>query len=404
MKLPVERRIIMLTTGELERLIGDLESDRVERTVSTNDTDKFSQAVCAFANDLPGHRQPGYLLVGVTDKGQVAGIDVSDRLLQNLAGLRSDGNIQPLPAISVSRHSLSGGDVAAVEVKPSDLPPVRYKGRVWIRVGPRKATASEQEERILSERRTARVLTEDATPLQEARLSDLSLSLFAAYRQAAIDPEAIEANNRSIEEQLVSLRFFDLDRNCPTVAGILGFGKNPRYFLPGAYVQYLKLPGASLTDAPEDEAEISGDLLSVLRELDIRTKVNIQKTVVPISALREKTVATYPEVAVRELMVNAVLHRDYLSNTPSRFYWFSDRIEIQNPGGLFGEVTIERLTRRTSYRNPVIAEVLKTMGYVNRYGRGIQRAQDALGVNGNPPAEFDADERAFVAVIRGRKA
>jgi ATP-dependent DNA helicase RecG len=392
----------MLGTEELERLMSDLESDRVERTVSTSDTDKFSQVVCAFANDIPNHRQPGYLLVGVTEQGEVAGIEISDRLLQNLAGLRSDGNIQPLPAIAVTKYSLPAGDVAVVAVQPSDLPPVRYKGRVWLRVGPRKAIASEQEERILSERRTARVLTADATPLQEAKISDLSLALFAAYRQTAIDPEIIENNNRSIEEQLASLRFFDLDRNCPTVAGILMFGKNPRYFLPGAYVQYLKLTGTSLTDAPEDEAEISGDMLGILRELDTRTKVNIHSTLAAVSVFREKTISNYPEDAVRELMLNAILHRDYLSNTPVKFYWFSDRIEMHNPGGLFGEVTIDQLTRRTSYRNPVIAEVLKTLGYVNRYGRGIQRAQDALAANGNPLAEFEADQRAFLAVIRGR--
>jgi ATP-dependent DNA helicase RecG len=393
----------MLTTEELERMMSDLESDRVERTVSTDNTDKFSQAVCAFANDLPNHRQPGYLFVGVSDHGQAAGIEVSDRLLQNLAGLRSDGNILPLPAIAVTKHPLSGGDVAVVEVQPSDLPPVRYKGRVWVRVGPRRATASEQEERILSERRAARVLTADATPLQEAKISDLSLALFAAYRQAAIAPEVIESNNRTIEEQLASLRFFDLDRNCPTVAGILMFGKNPRYFLPGAYVQYLKLKGTSLTDLPEDQAEIFGDMLSVLRELDLRTKVNIHTTLVPVSALREKTISNYPEAAVRELILNAVLHRDYLSNTPARFYWFSDRIEIQNPGGLFGEVTIKSLTGRTSYRNPVIAEAMKTLGYINRYGRGIQRAYDSLSANGNPPPVFDADERVFRAEIRGRE-
>jgi len=180
------------------------------------------------------------------------------------------------------------------------------------------------------------------------------------------------------------------------------FGKNPRYFLPGAYVQYLKLPGNSLTDAPDDEAEVSGDLLSVLRELDTRIRVNIQTTLVPVSALQERSVSTYPKDAVRELLLNAILHRDYLSNTPVRFYWYSDRLEIVNPGGLFGEVTLDRLTRRTSYRNPVIADVLKTSGYVNRYGRGIQRAQDALAANGSGPAIFDADAMSFQVTIPKR--
>jgi ATP-dependent DNA helicase RecG len=138
----------MLSQEQLQTMLSELESDRVERTVSVNNTDKFGQAICAFANDFPNHRQPGYLIVGASDDGRPSGLSVTDDLLQNLAALRSDGNIQPLPAITVSRHSLPGGDLAVVEVLPSDLPPVRYKGKVWIRVGPRRATASEQEERI----------------------------------------------------------------------------------------------------------------------------------------------------------------------------------------------------------------------------------------------------------------
>ena len=394
----------MLTTDELERLIGDMESDRVERTVSVDNTDKFSQAVCAFANDLPNHRQPGYLLVGVTDKGEVAGTEVSDRLLQNLAGLRSDGNIQPLPVLHVNKYSVSGADIAVVEVQPSDLPPVRYKGQVWIRVGPRKAAASEQEERILTEKRTAGARSGDAFPIADATLGDLSLPLFAAYRQTVVDPELIANNHRTMEDQLASLRFYDPRKNCPTVAGILLFGSNPCYFLPGAYVQYLRLSGTTLTDLPEDAAQISGDLLSVMSILNTRIKTNIQATLKQVTVLQEKTVFNYPAVAVRELMMNAIMHRDYSSNTPVRFYWFADRIEIQSPGGLYGEVTKETLTERNSYRNPIIAEAMHSLGYVNRYGYGIQRAQAALKENGNSPAEFDTRDHIFLAVIRRRTA
>lgn len=139
----------MLTEEQLRALMADLESDRVERTVSTNKTDKFARAVCAFANDFPNHRQPGYLLIGVRDDGTAAGLRVTDELLRNLGGLRGDGRILPLPALTVSKVTLAdgSGDVAVVEVLPSDLPPVRYDGRVHIRVGPRRDIASEQEER-----------------------------------------------------------------------------------------------------------------------------------------------------------------------------------------------------------------------------------------------------------------
>jgi|GEM_PF-225091 len=390
----------MTSREEIEVLLSDIESDRIERTRSVDDTAKFSQAVCAFANDLPNHRQSGYLVIGVDDGGGPVGIEVSDRLLQNLAGLRSDGNILPLPAVTVEKVGLPGGNVAVVTVQPSDLPPVRFQGQIWVRVGPRKAIASEQEERILSERRVTQARSFDATPVGDAGLADLSLPLFAAYRHAVVAAEVIAADRRTHEEQLASLRFFDLRSGKPLVAGVLMFCARPRYFLPGAYVQYLKLPGTTLTAVPDDQAEITGDLLSVLRELITRVKAGIHTALRRRDWARERMIPDYPEIAIREFLLNAIMHRDYQSTTPIRFYWYADRIEIQNPGGLYGSVTTQTLTSRSSYRNPVLAEGMKGLGYVNRFGYGIQQAESALRENGNPPAEFAVDPYMFKVTVR----
>jgi ATP-dependent DNA helicase RecG len=394
----------MLTENQLKALLSDLESDRIERTESVTNTDKFAQAVCAFANDLPNHRLPGYLLIGVKDNGTLSDLTVTDELLKNLGGIRSDGNVLPQPLMNVAKFSLDNGDVAVVEVHPSDLPPVRYKGRVYIRVGPRKAFANEQEERVLSEKRVALAHSFDARPCLEASLEELALGQFDAYRREVIDPETISANHRPVEQQLASLRLYDPERACPTHAGILLFGKNPRFFMPGAYVQYLRLPGAALNDVPEDQAEISGDLHSVLRELEGRLKLLIQTTMRAVSALEEKLLPDYPEWALRELLMNAVMHRNYDSNTPIRFYAFSDHIEIQSPGGLYGEATPENFPTRNSYRNPVIAEAMKSLGFVNRFGYGVQRAQALLAQNGNPPADFDFDEHSVLVKVYRRLA
>jgi ATP-dependent DNA helicase RecG len=389
----------MLNEEQLKALMAELESDTAERTESTNNTDKFGQAICAFANDLPNHRRPGYLLVGVKDDGSLAGIKVTDDLLKNLAGIRSDGNILPQPMMTVTKFSLTGGDVAVVEVQPSDLPPVRYKGRVHIRVGPRKAIANEQEERVLSERRVALAKSFDAQPCLEAKIDDLALGQFDAYRREAVDAETIAANHRPLEQQLASLRLYDPDRGCATHAGLLLVGKNPRFFLPGAYVQYLELPGTSLTELPVDQAEVAGDLQSVLKELLGRLRLLVKTAMVQVNPLQEKLVPNYPEGAIRELLMNAVMHRNYNSNSPIRFYVFSDHIEIQSPGGLYGEATLANFPTRNSYRNPVIAEALKSLGFVNRFGYGVQRAQALLMENGNPPAEFQFDEHSVLAKI-----
>ncbi|MFE8031903.1 RNA-binding domain-containing protein [Thiohalocapsa marina] len=394
----------MLSEQQLLSLLTDLESDRIERTTSTTKTDKFGEAICAFANDLPGHGEAGYLLIGVHDDGALSGLTVTDELLKNLAAIRSDGNVLPQPAMNVGRFTLQGGDVAVVEVLPSDLPPVRYKGRVWVRVGPRRGIANEQEERILSERRVARARSFDAQPCREASIRDIALGQFDAYRREAIDPEIIAANQRSVEQQLASLRLYDPAFSCPTHAGVLLFGKNPRFYLPGAYVQYLRLPGNDLTDVPVDQAEISGDLHSVLKDLEARVRLIIQTTLKQGAGFEERLVADYPEWALRELLMNAVMHRNYDSNAPIRFYVFADHVEIQSPGGLYGEATASNFPLRNSYRNPVIAEAMKSLGFVNRFGYGVQRAQALLENNGNPPAKFEFDDRTVMVKVYGRPA
>ncbi|HVK56922.1 MAG TPA: ATP-binding protein, partial [Burkholderiales bacterium] len=102
------------------------------------------------------------------------------------------------------------------------------------------------------------------------------------------------------------------------------------------------------------------------------------------------------------LLLNAVMHRDYASTAPIRITWLDDRLEIQSPGSLYGEASSQNFPQQTSYRNPVIAEALKALDYVNRYGRGVIRAQEALVRNQSPPAEFRFDAGFVLATLRKR--
>lgn len=88
-----------MTIEEIKKLIKSDESDRIERTISINNTDKFSEAICAFANDLPKNGKPGYLLIGVNNDSTLSGLKVTDKLLKNMGSLRSEGNILPPPVL-----------------------------------------------------------------------------------------------------------------------------------------------------------------------------------------------------------------------------------------------------------------------------------------------------------------
>jgi ATP-dependent DNA helicase RecG len=245
--------------------------------------------------------------------------------------------------------------------------------------------------------------TFDARPCFGSTLDDLALDLYVVgYRATAIAPEIIEDNNRGLSDQLSSLRFYDVGRNCPTNAGILLFGKNPLHWLPGAYIQFIRFQGDSMGSEPVNEKELSGDLLTVLRELDLIIDIQVERQSVADTTLQERNVWDFPPIALRELLMNAVMHRDYASNAAIRFYWFIDRVEIQSPGGLYGACLPENFPRQNDYRNPILAEAMKALGYVNKYGRGVVRAQEALAKNGNSGAEFVFDHGYVLATIRLR--
>lgn len=385
-------------------LLGDLESDRVERKASISDGKKIRQAICAFANDLPNHKQPGVLFVGVNDNGSCANLPITDELLLSLSNIRSEGKILPFPVLQVNKRLLNSCELAVVIVEPSDAPPVRFDGRTYIRVGPRRATATSEEERRLNEKRRARDLPFDLRPFISASINDLNLDIFQReYLASALAPEVLDENQRSLTQKLISLRFATPEPDSyPTSLGILVAGKDPRQFIPGFYIQFVRFDGTELTDPIRDQKDISGSLMDLLRYADEVLQANISTasniTAQPVEIKHPE----YPIVALQQLVRNAVMHRSYEeTNAPVRVYWFSDRIEIQSPGSLFGQVNRRNFGKGvTDYRNPHLAEAMKNLGYVQRFGIGIPTAQKELSKNGNPKAEFIIEDSYISVVVR----
>ena len=380
----------MITKDELQELFASTETYRIERTVSTTDKDKFGEAVCAFANDMPDSGKPGYLLVGVRNDGSLNGLKASDELLQKFAALRSDGNILPIPSIAVDSFSFPDGDVIVVEVQPSDQPPVRYRGRTWIRIGPRRDIASPAEETMLAERKARNFTTFDARPCFGASLDDIDLDLFQHdYLPKAVDAEVLAADDRPIERKLESLRFFNSVYGLPTNAAVLLFGKDPRRFFPGAYVQYVSFGGLDKAATILNEHPFKGPIVRMLAQIDLFIETTVaRKRPVFVTALREETRTDYPKAAIRELVMNAIMHRDYQGNAPIHFYQYADRLEIVNHGGLYGRARPENFPNVSDYSNPIIAGSMNVRGYVNCYNRGSNMMQDDLEANGKGKAEF----------------
>ena len=397
-----------LTDQELLALLDDLECDRTERKAAwAGDVpEKARQAVCAFANDLPNHGQPGVLFIGAKDDGSSSNLAVTDRLLQTLSDMKTDGKIVPPPTLTVQQCSLKGAPMAVVTVWPADAPPVRYQGRVWIRIGPRRGLASAQDERILNEKRCWRDRTFDTHPIEGCPLEELNRVAFEhEYLPQAIAADVLAANERSYEERLASTGMLaSVDDPTPTVIGVLALGKSPRTWIPCAYIQFLRIRGTQWGDPVADEQEIDGSLDLVLRRIDEKIKATLTVAVDFTSGTATEIRTTpYPLSALQQLIRNAVMHRTYENtNAPVRVYWFDDRIEISNPGGPYGIVTAENFGRPgvSDYRNPTVAAVLKTLGFVQRFGFGIAEARRALAANGNPELQFQVEPTVVLVVVR----
>lgn len=396
-----------MTDTELEVLLDNLESDRVERKESEKTVEKICQAICAFANDMPDYRLPGVIFVGVKDDGTSAGLMITDQLLLNLSAKRSDGNIVPLPAMTVQKRKIRGMDLAVIVVQPSDSPPVRFKGTTWIRVGPRRAVANLDEERRLSEKRRYRDLPEDIRPIASAPMEGLDGLLFLRkYLPNAVSAHMLDQNHRSLEDQLIATKFAHPGPPvCPTILGELTIGKDPTYWIPGAFVQFIWIDGHELSDPVQSSQELRSAIPDLLQEIDQLLKINIHASVDMTTSSREIRQADYPIVALQQIIRNAILHRSYgQTNAPVRIYWFKDRLEIFSPGGPHGHVNKYNFGQSGaySYRNPNLATVLKDLGYVQQFGMGIHLTRKAMAENGNPPPEFLVEETHLAVILRKR--
>lgn len=147
---------------------------------------------------------------------------------------------------------------------------------------------------------------------------------------------------------------------------------------------------------------LTGRIDDVLRRLDELLWLNVSVRTEVATVCREARSPDYPLAALQQLARNAVMHRSYEgTHAPVHVDWYSNRVEIRNPGGLFGQVTSLNFGEGTvDYRNPLVAEIMQHLRFAQRFGLGVPLARKALEENGNPEPEFDFQPTLVTATIR----
>ena len=337
----------------------------------------------------------GTILLGIAPRsGEAIGMmdpeGEADRVFQ--AALMCDPPlVLPMPLrIALIRPNDSTPPVVLCVTVPSGLPYVysldgRYLWREGSQTNPLPARRLRQ---LLIDRG---VVQFEAGTVDSATIDDLDAGLVSAYLEKLHLPaETDPAQVLSRRGCLISVE----GRLRPTIAGLLLFGRFPQQWLPGALILAARFPGV----APSDQfikQEIRGALPEQLRQAEAFVRSNLRSTARLVGLERTERLE-YPFEAVRELLVNAIAHRDYrIQGDTIHLHLFADRIEVHSPGELPGPVNLSNLLEARFSRNAVISQVLYDLGFVERLGYGLNRVVQVMRENNLRPPQFQETAGTF---------
>lgn len=355
-----------MTTTELQNLISQGEGQTLEFKRSPAEIDKAIQELTSFANT-----SGGTVLIGVSDKGKVIGVDPSETTKDQIAN-KITGNTDPVLHPKISLVKIEDKQILVIQVEESNNKPHLAFGKAYKRVGTTSPQMPRDEyDRLLLEKHKDE-LRFDNQPCKRASLEDIDekkvrwfLTKAKIERNLDIDPQT------PIKEALERLKLIQ-DGNL-TNAAILLFGKNPQRFFLQAETRCARFKGIKPVKPFTDMKVFKGDIFN---QVDQALSFVLDHTpmavwLVPGQAAREEKYE-YPPDAIREAIVNAVCHRDYkiLSNVQIRI--FDDRIEIWGCGSLPEPLTPESLkvTHRSILRNPLIGNCFFLIKLIEQWGTG----------------------------------
>lgn len=375
---------------DLSQLIQRGRNPEMEWYSETSQTQSLAETMTAMANT-----QGGTILLGVV--GPVGGVDgvrnasdAVDLMLQ--AALSIDPPlIVPMPQVV----RVSNKTVVALQIPPGMPHVYALNGRYLCRQGLDNVPLKSQDlRRLIIQKGDASFETEVA---RGASLDDIDWEKAKTYvaglsGMSETNVEKVLLKRGCLTEQESVLR--------PTHAGILLFGKDPQRFIRGADITAARFAGDTMSDTFTRQ-DMGGTLPDQIRRAETFLVDHLRKDVQLGQTMARAENFEYPMEAARELVVNAVAHRDYRINGDGvRLFIFSNRMEVTSPGGLPGPVTITNIKDERFSRNPAIVQVLSDMGFIERLGYGVDRVIDLMRQQKLNEPEFQETAGGFRVTLR----
>jgi len=382
-------------SNEVEELIITGESQNTEFKDSISLKREIGETVSAFSN-----AHGGTILIGVSDFGDVTGVEVGKRTLEELANYLKINTDPPIyPEINLCQ--ICDKDIIEVKIKENDEKPVFFKTHAFKRVGRTNQRISTSEIRKLAREERKR-LCFDERICEEASLDDIDEEKVKWYLEKREEIRRVKKpKEMDLETLLVNIRAAkETDGKIkPTNAGILFFGRNPQRFILQSQLRLARFAGKTLTRDFLDRLDSSGTLWEMIEQADDFIRKNIRllgfRTEFTFKRIDK---FEYPTKAIREGVINALVHRDYLEPADTRVLIFDDRIEIVNPGK-FPEGTTPENPRHIPV-NPVLCQLIYDVGFIEKYGTGIYMMMEICGQYGTPEPKYELSERETELTFR----
>ncbi len=352
-----------MTEKELRERIRKGENYHTEFKVNLVDKNKIAKEIVCFANT-----NGGQLIFGVTDDGEISGIEDIDRAMKVIDDVAYQ-NCEPPITVIQETLEIDGKVVLIVQVPTGSQRPYKtFSGQYYIRSANRCRQASREE--LLRLFQASESIYFDETTFVKAEYSDLDLYEVQRFMGDFLE---IKANESEIKNYLKNLHLTDKSGQ-PTVAGVLFFARAPQQMIPRSRVLCAYIEGTDIATPPMDKEEINGRIPDLLDKVQKYMKLYLREEHV-IKGFEPEVRHEIPEVVLRESIVNAVTHRDYTIDAPIRVIVYTDRVEIRTPGKLPNSVTIDSIKIGGSHvlRNPTIYNMLYKMGMVTDMGSGVRR-------------------------------
>jgi len=349
----------------IKDIVKEGESQRVEFKRSLRLKNDIGKTISALANT-----DGGIILIGVSDEGEILGVDIGRKSVEDLANwVKENTDPQIYPDIRV--HQVKGKNIIEISVKESDEKPVFFKDRAFQRVGKTNQRISASKIRELAKQERVR-LHWDERICEGATLEDIDEEKVRWYLERREKIRNVKKPmDMSLEELLVNIGALSKEVMKPTNAGILFFGVNPQRFFINSQLRVAKFKGTEVIHPVIDRIDCRGTLWEMVEMAEefIRRNIRLLSFRVSTSFQREDKFE-YPLDALREAIINALIHRNYLETADVRVFIFDDRIEVINPGSFPEGVSPDEPVHKPV--NPILCQFMYDVGFIERYGSGIK--------------------------------